>query len=200
MYIQITTRCNMSCEHCCYACTEVGEDMSRYVYNRVMEICSEMDEIIVLGGGEPTIHPDFELFLMKAMLSTRQAYVITNGSNAKLTKRLLELSQVSRIALGVEVSSDYYHDPIDEDVMELAKRYGKTRDVTGDETNSGRCNFGKDGGCVCDEFFVKPDGDIKVCGCLDSPILGNVMDVDILENICRYKVIGCYKENPEQYM
>ncbi len=59
MYIQITTRCNMSCEHCCYSCTHEGEDMSLETFRN----CLGFDEYNTLGGGEPTIHPLFWQFL-----------------------------------------------------------------------------------------------------------------------------------------
>ena len=27
IYLQVTTRCNMSCKHCCFSCGPKGEDM-----------------------------------------------------------------------------------------------------------------------------------------------------------------------------
>ena len=64
MYIQITTRCNMSCLHCCYGCNDKdGEDMPVETFELIMEkwgekICKTDGRNIILGGGEPTGGPD----------------------------------------------------------------------------------------------------------------------------------------------
>lgn len=52
MYLQITTRCNMHCDHCCYRCEETGEDMSLEIFEKAL---SYDDETATIGGGEPTV-------------------------------------------------------------------------------------------------------------------------------------------------
>ena len=49
MYIQITTRCNMTCEHCCYACTNEGIDMSLVTFKAALEL-SEASYVSIGGG------------------------------------------------------------------------------------------------------------------------------------------------------
>jgi len=58
MYLQITTRCNMHCDHCGFACTNQGEDMSLSTFEQALDIAAD-DSNIDIGGGEPTIHPHF---------------------------------------------------------------------------------------------------------------------------------------------
>lgn len=59
MYIQITTRCNMHCDHCCYSCTSVGEDIQLKTYEKALELTEWHSDYLSIGGGEPTLHKDF---------------------------------------------------------------------------------------------------------------------------------------------
>lgn len=66
-YIQVTTRCNMFCEHCGFSCTAEGEDMSMEVFERTLQVFE--GSYITIGGGEPTLHPKiFEMVLGIIML------------------------------------------------------------------------------------------------------------------------------------
>lgn len=62
-------------------------------------------------------------------------------------------------------------------------------------------------GCACSVFFISCNGDFKVCGCLDSPVIFNISNMDIpeillnikeLEKNCiyEYDLFGqtCYKD------
>lgn len=64
MYIQITTRCNMHCDHCGFDCTHKGSNMSLDTFKNALGYCSEH---VMLGGGEPTLHPKFWEFFGRAM-------------------------------------------------------------------------------------------------------------------------------------
>ena len=35
-YLQITTRCNMRCQHCGFGCTHRGQDMTREVFKAAL--------------------------------------------------------------------------------------------------------------------------------------------------------------------
>lgn len=63
LYIQITKRCNMSCNHCSFRCGERGPDMDAAIFRRVLELSEREETPITLGGGEPTLHPLFMDFL-----------------------------------------------------------------------------------------------------------------------------------------
>ena len=196
MYIQITTRCNMECVHCCYACTSVGEDMSLEVFKK----CLEYDESPKLGGGEPTIHPKFETFLLLAIGECDHVWLAINGKKKETALMLANLARSGIISC--ELSLDPWHEPIDRGVVAAfykdqenaigPKDYRAIRDVShnqyGSPINSGRCDFGVDDVCVCKNGFIKPNGDIHQCGCLDAPKLGNIMQDFIL-----YET-GCHKK------
>lgn len=190
MYVQITTRCNMSCEHCGFACNSKGEDMSIETFMAALEYCA--GESIEIGGGEPTIHPKFLEMLLLAICECEYVWLATNGS---VTKTALMLCKLARKGvIGCDLSQDRYHDPIDGEVscafmdgmvwsreskMYVTKTEGDyrgIRDVGGKEANSGRFSGGDDDGCVCPGPMVKPNGDVVLCGCDGAPKIGDVFN------------------------
>ena len=171
----------MSCAHCCMSATEEGEDMSLETFKACL---SHEPESISLGGGEPTLNPNFEkmLFLSLGLSFCEFVWLASNGS---MTETSIVLANMARSGiLGVVLSQDDFHDPIDPEVIE-AFTQGKIenhrgfspvaegdlreiRNVGEDLINSGRCDIGKEG-CACDMMMVHPNGDVYACGCDDSP-------------------------------
>lgn len=180
MYAQITTRCNMTCDHCGFNCTADGEDMSLDVFRRVVELPGSL----TIGGGEPTLHPLFWEFMELALSRVGDLGLATNGSMTETTLRLAKLARQGAICCAL--SLDKFHDPIDQRVIEAFKGAAKQngyphvaysddyriiRDVSEGLVNSGRCDFGQPA-CPCSGPFIKPSGDIHTCGCLDAPSIG----------------------------
>jgi organic radical activating enzyme len=208
MYIRITSKCNMECEHCCYSCSpNKGEHMNFKTFKRCFEVLDS--EYITLGGGEPTLNPQFEKFLLYSLSKAEGTFIITNGKHteralllASLNKQFKHQKNKHRTSdyykndksllqqkFGAELSLDPYHEPIDDKVKEIFKEQGMIRDTSNNLINNGRCDFGEDDRCVCDDFLIEPDGTIKQCGCDGSPIWGNVWDKDL-----SFNESGCYKE------
>lgn len=185
MYAQITTRCNMSCAHCCFDCTADGEDMDIDVFHKIVQSAGS----ITLGGGEPTIHPKFWEFLDLTLEYTSWSQITTNGSMTEIAIELAAMAKEGKITC--TLSQDVYHDPIHPAVIKAFE--GATllhgnrlvidgvdergvRDVTtGVVSNNGRCDWGEDF-CCCKGTFIKPSGAIHACGCADAPIIGHVYD------------------------
>jgi MoaA/NifB/PqqE/SkfB family radical SAM enzyme len=136
-------------------------------------------DAIVLGGGEPTIHPKFEQFLFYAVANVEYVHVITNG---KLTDKAIALARLANkedsnnvCHLSAELSQDDYHEEIDERVVAEFDDY--IRNTSSHLTNSGRCDFGINDDCICEgDPFVRPNGDVYQCGCEDSPKVGDVFN------------------------
>jgi len=175
MYIRITSRCNMSCEHCGFNCTHEGEDMSFGTFKAALE----MDEYITIGGGEPTIHPEFEKFLLYAIGHCESTFIITNGSRTELSLTMLGMAKGLEDRFGVELSQDPYHDPIDTRVVDAFKKADRIRNVEGKLISAGRANEFFDSDelreeCICSDRIVEPNGDIRACGCDNAPVIGNV--------------------------
>jgi MoaA/NifB/PqqE/SkfB family radical SAM enzyme len=194
MYIQVTNRCNMSCEHCGMNCTAKGEDMSFDTF----KACLKHDDHITIGGGEPTVHPQFEKFLFYALAHCESVFIITNG---KLTDKALAIAKLNDMdsdgyTFAAELSQDTYHDPIDPQVVDA---FGSCiRDTSDRPIMAGRCDWGDEDICICEEMFVLPNGDVHQCGCGDSPKVGTVFqddelkplgDEDSWEWICHKKVV-----------
>lgn len=205
MYIEITQRCNMSCEHCCMSATAEGEDMTFEVF----KACLEYDpENVSIGGGEPTLHPDFGNFLLYALGKSDYVWMATNGSQTEISLTLAVMAR--RGILGVALSQDDYHDPIDWEVIEAFQDGLKEprsfavddddrreiRNVTSREINSGRCDFGEEG-CACPGIICNVNGDIRPCGCEDAPVYGNVLRPEEIEIPSNYEY-DCYKNLEEE--
>lgn len=193
MYVQITTRCNMTCAHCCFNCTAVGEDMSLDTFALVLQ---KAGRHLTIGGGEPTIHPKFWKFLQLAIDSPASIGLVTNGS---MTDIAIELAKMARKGtLAVVLSQDMYHDSIDPRVVAAFKDaprqvayphiaysddYRIVRDVTLGLINNGRCDFGADG-CCCTGTLIEPSGIVRHCGCDDAPSIGSVQEGFDLSDSC----------------
>lgn len=192
----------MECEHCCYACTTHGQDMSLKTFRKALKY----DEIVSIGGGEPTIHPKFWEILGLAIGNSEYVWLATNGKKTDIAIALAKLAQKG--VIGCDLSQDSYHEPIDEEVVQAFTKNKKAgiggyystdnndarsiRNVTGKEIISGRCDFGDNKGCVCPELFCAPDGTIKGCGCIDAPVFGNInAEVNIPDE---WQHGECYKD------
>jgi len=181
MYVQITTRCNMKCGHCCYSCGPKGVDMDRLTFLKACKFAEDWGDGVFLGGGEPTVHPLFWDFVGIALGATDPDNtsglgVITNG---KLTEDALRLARLARNGvLYAAVSRDSYHQRIDPKVIAAFKRqapaYGDRnndlRDIREMRTvfdvgRAKRRNLGGEKRCVCPELFVDPQGTLWGCGC-----------------------------------
>lgn len=201
-YIQITTRCNMSCEHCGMNCTKRGHDMSKAVWNRALEFSKRYDTSVAIGGGEPTLHKYFREFLLDviALEYCESRFIATNGSIKKHALLLAKLAKAGIIAAAL--SQDPWHDEIDQEVIDAFTRddsevwdrknvddYREIRNVEESVIAAGRAIenelYVHDNQCICEGWFIDPHGNLKPCGCEDAPIICNIMETpwETLETI-----------------
>jgi MoaA/NifB/PqqE/SkfB family radical SAM enzyme len=186
MYLQITTRCNMSCQHCGFACTARGHDIKLSVARKAIDLYADYDCCMVIGGGEPTLHPRFWDILMYGLQYT-DIWLATNG---KIKSKALTLARLAqRGILGCALSRDSYHEEISPDVVQAFTKVKNNysshssaddrdqREIRGVNTlvKQGRCTSGESI-CMCPDMLITPDGYVKACGCLGSPVLGRVGD------------------------
>ncbi len=209
-YIMITTRCNFSCEHCCMDATpkgseEFGVDMSRRIFLKAIELFD--GQYIALGGGEPTLHKRFWEFLGLSLRYAEGIWLATNGSQTETALALAALAKKG--VVGVSLSLDDYHDPIDERVVkafdkkplyDMTKRLEDLREIR-TVTQISQAGRAKTNGlwtkddCCCDDIVVTPDGRIWSCGCREES-LGDVFypDEERLQSASDGK---CYKTRKE---
>lgn len=93
-FIYLTNECQLNCLHCSFKSTP------RQPHTRLgeMVLLSALDELkgikdITLTGGEPTLHPDFEILLSKAAENAGIVYVMTNGISLVGKNRLRYLEK-----------------------------------------------------------------------------------------------------------
>ena len=99
MYIQITTRCNMTCEHCGMDCGVEGDDMEVKTFKNAVD----HDECATIGGGEPTIHPKFWEFIGLALGRAEYVWLATNGKETDTALALAGLAKRGVIGCGVGI-------------------------------------------------------------------------------------------------
>lgn len=119
--------------------------------------------------------------------------------------------------LFVELSQDHFHDPIDERVVRAwnarkPKHWHNNgyngyaiRDVTANGYDGiaaqGRARLNGYWGkhCVCPDFVIRPNGKIKLCGCENSPVIGDVLNgidrswQERIDNSDRFQDKHCHK-------
>lgn len=209
MYIQITTRCNMRCAHCCSSCTSRGKDMSPEVFKAAISILR--DDYICIGGGEPTIHPNFWEFMGLAIAECEWVWIATNG---KETKTAIALAKMAKSGvIGAALSQDQWHDPIDENVVKAFTRGERGYSSDGNDSReirsvskilkAGRAKkngIWTEDSCCCEGLMFKPDGNIYYCGCKDAPKVGNVFEPFSVDDIQKnkYDEITCHREIEEK--
>lgn len=119
MLLKLTTRCNIECKHCLSECNSEGVDISWYHLNKSVTILNRfMVHILVISGGEPTLHPDF-LDMVKYICMNcsliKNIVITTNGiifeENYLLAKELIDFDQ--RIFIDVTCDSRYYPNHVD---------------------------------------------------------------------------------------
>lgn len=203
-YLQITTKCNMKCDHCCFSCRPgKGSDMDLATVSAALRFLErEGKEYLTIGGGEPTIHKNFMEVIEKVRASNLEyAWMATNGKKTKTIWELIRAVQEQydyddKPKIEVALSQDPWHDPINPEIVEFFNRRAKesstfrtgkfqVRDVSRNFEGlikAGRAKrtephwFSTATTCTCDSRIIKPWGEIRACGCPDSPVIGNVFD------------------------
>jgi len=207
MYIQITTKCNMKCAHCGFACTRTGEHMPLNVFQKALSIAVSRNEAVTIGGGEPTMHPRFFEFLELVREEARRGnfeitpFMVTNGKATGKARRLLRILEREREILepgertiDARLSQDEWHEPIDRDVVARYARLGDKHRATALHTVQRIAPVGRGASqrfdwmrekwgakCFCDTPLVDPQGRVWACGC-KKHLLGSVWDCGVLDD------------------
>jgi hypothetical protein len=143
----------------------------------------KLGDYVGIGGGEPTLHPLFEQFLMLAIASSGEMpFIVTNGS---IKERALLIAKLTRLnVLEGYLSLDQYHDRslVSKEVIKAFKDigefqiYGKDYRPKSNVIPSGRGKKlgGTSNNCCCESLFVTPRGNLRQCGCPNAPKVGTV--------------------------
>lgn len=230
MVIRITSKCNMKCAHCCYSCRPgKGEHMSLWTFDAAIRFVSNYSEMITLSGGEPTVHPDFFNILDRCLSCFDYVWFATNGKKTRTMWKLIEKIEDEELSvdkIGIDLSLDPWHEPIDPKIESFFRRKNKysswpskptlfgIRDVSQSKqgvVSQGRAQKNRLGysssidQCICSDLIVQPNGDVALCGCKKAPVICNVnCETDIPDhwleiiNSEEFKYSGCWTEYQKQ--
>lgn len=182
-----------------------GKHMGFDMFCGAVNYAADNGDHVTLGGGEITLHPKFRNMVMHVMDCTSLSlFMVTNGGKAvngvsKNVRWLIELmdSGMYEDRIRAELSLDQFHDMVEDDFVEnwfKRPRYGVLgwgigRDMVrrvGDKKllRAGRALLldkdmyewhGDDNQCACENAQIYPDGRVTGCGCLDSPIIAQIV-------------------------
>lgn len=108
--------------------------MDRYTFITALDRAVALGELVTIGGGEPTCHPEFFDYLDKAMDYFERGrielppLVVTNGKLVSKVRKLLEYVEDGR-PVSVELSQDEYHDPIRQEIVDAFTRHQTQRTI-----------------------------------------------------------------------
>ena len=105
LYIEICTTCNLKCKYCFeerYSEAVLSAQRIENFFDRVRDIIED----VVITGGEPTLHPEFDR-IVRYIASYTSVIVTTNGTITDVTRleRLLNILPELR----VQISLDAYN-------------------------------------------------------------------------------------------
>ena len=92
--LDLTAACNFACPHCVDSgIINTGEQLDLETIKATLEtLCRHgLKSVILIGGGEPTLHPDFEEIVRISKTAGLQVGVVTNGSKLKKVAKVAHL-------------------------------------------------------------------------------------------------------------
>lgn len=215
MYLMLTEKCNMRCDHCCFACGPKGStlwpstgvtSMPWEVFTRAVDMSLDYEDCLVLGGGEPTLWKEFRRglsYLDEVVQYGHSVLMITNGTRERNTfayiRHMEKAREYDQGEWNLSVSyNDGYHDErmmsekvyywCADRVHRIKERNKREYSHVYDDTFRTVTRIHRNGraegldlpdfveGCGCSGPIVRPSGEIRFCGCRNSPIIGSIQD------------------------
>lgn len=209
-YWQITDKCNMLCAHCCGSHTMRGKHATSEVLRagyefikKAVKDADSLDDRITIGGGEPTLHPQFWDVMLMAMSIFRVTgedtgapgvSVVTNGSVEESAVRLANMAENGFISAALSFDDFHEKHKISQKVREAFDTqhppWTRRDKMAGVDFRDLRCggeiipigrakrtgvgSRHRKNDCICSCLFIKTSGNIHWCGCPKSPKIGDV--------------------------
>ena len=117
MIIMITDRCNLNCPYCLVdTVSREGAHMTDEDFDRSLQLAKLLgEEIVVLAGGEPLLHPAFPAFVDRAVEGGFWLGVTTNGTrlinDPALTHKFAEIRAKNRGQVQITMHTLSWHNP-----------------------------------------------------------------------------------------
>jgi len=106
MLIRVTNKCTMQCVHCMIDAHPAGEHMSWAVFKKAVNFVQNCGppHVLLLGGGEPSEHPDLMKFIQHAKRSFFDVLLLSNGEFLWLKPELRD--RILPVVYAVQVTND----------------------------------------------------------------------------------------------
>ena len=89
--IEVTNKCNLNCLACCHEETVsrgIAKNMSMHIYERILPIISNAENVMLFGYGEPFLNPNIMRMVSLAKQNS-EAKIRVNTNGTLLTKKLV---------------------------------------------------------------------------------------------------------------
>jgi MoaA/NifB/PqqE/SkfB family radical SAM enzyme len=117
--LHLTDRCQLNCDHCLRDPELKPTDLSVTLLGRVLDDMQRLygTPAVAFTGGEPTLHPDFDAFVLAAAERGMRWSIVTNGIHldrvlGRLAAHPGALEACERIAISVDGATEETHDAI----------------------------------------------------------------------------------------
>lgn len=117
LYFVLSKVCNLSCNFCIrdYSINKKNS-IDRLLFDIAIDKLKHLKDStnLILSGGEPTLHPDFEYFLNTSIGIFNEVTINSNGTTKFFNTKILEdISQHKKIKVQISIDgSEHYHDSI----------------------------------------------------------------------------------------
>jgi MoaA/NifB/PqqE/SkfB family radical SAM enzyme len=108
--LDLTTACNFNCPHCVDSTIiNAGKILDTEDVKQTIDTLKShgLMSVILLGGGEPTLHRDFEEIVRYLKAKNMQVGIVTNGSRLHLIKKIAEiLEEKDWLRISIDAASE----------------------------------------------------------------------------------------------
>ncbi|MEM9083379.1 MAG: radical SAM protein [Planctomycetota bacterium] len=112
--IDPSNKCNHKCEWCVSMLAHTGEYLSYETFTDMIGEIEQMDvkSVVLKGGGEPTVHPDFVPMLERLREAKLSVGLITNGSMPRKGTREKIIEHVDWVRVSLDAATAQTHQTI----------------------------------------------------------------------------------------
>ena len=113
VFIELTTRCNLSCAYCYAARSQKNCDLDTSLALKLITEIADMGTFgIVLSGGEPMLHPDITDIVSHAAQAGLAVGITTNGTLWSEVQLQQFSGKVSNLQISIDSSNSTTHDAL----------------------------------------------------------------------------------------
>jgi len=112
LVLELTNACNLDCITCGRKTNFTPNYFSLDFLKPLDKIIQKIEEVVLFGWGEPTIHKDFEYFLDFFSKRNVRIYFVTNGKNLNDIRELIFKYKIELLGISVDGACDTTHNRI----------------------------------------------------------------------------------------